>query len=110
MAAGPAAPALPEAWRPPLCHSSSQAHKTSTQSHTKQSLTKPGVATQFSGLADARPLGVWLCGTAAPGLIHAHVFQPRRGLGLATSSSPDSAGTSPVPEDGEPRSEARDVR
>ena len=44
------------AWRPPLCHSSSQAHETSTQSHTRQSLTKPGVA-QFSGLADARPEG-----------------------------------------------------
>ena len=42
-----------EAWRPPLCHSSSQAHKTSTQSHTEQSLAKPGVA-QFSGSADAR--------------------------------------------------------
>ncbi len=40
-------PPQPGAWRPPLCHSSSQAHKTSTQSHTKQSLTKPGVA-QFS--------------------------------------------------------------
>ena len=32
----------------PLRHSSSQAHKTSTQSHPKQSLAKPGGA-QFSG-------------------------------------------------------------
>ena len=38
-----------------LSWTSSQAPKTSTQSHTKQRLTKPGVA-QFSGLADARLL------------------------------------------------------
>ena len=45
---------IPQAWRPPLGRSSSQAPKTSTPSRTKQSLTKPGAA-QFSGLADARP-------------------------------------------------------
>ena len=44
----------PDACRPPLCHSSSQAPKTSTPSHAKQSLPKPGVA-QVSGSADARP-------------------------------------------------------
>ena len=41
----------PGACRPPLCHSSSQAHKTSTQSHTKQSLTKPGGAPPRSSRA-----------------------------------------------------------
>ena len=46
--------APPGAWRAPLCHSSSQAHETSTQSRAKQSLAKPGGA-QFSGLADVKP-------------------------------------------------------
>ena len=58
LAARPWPPCLSSATMPlQISGPETQAHKTSTQRHAKQSLTKPGVA-QFSGLADARRQGL----------------------------------------------------